>query len=60
METTARMNNVLTETLPERRESFPLQEQALVLVSTAPGRPAAEILAERLAEAGFTAPVFIP
>jgi hypothetical protein len=50
------------ETLSEREENFPMQEQALYPVMIQNERPAADILAERLAEGGSGAasPFFLP
>jgi len=47
---------------PERLESFPLQEQFTGPVVLRGERPAAEILAERLAESGPACipPIFVP
>lgn len=53
---------VLTEPPSEREETFPMQEQVVGPVRAGTEKPAAVVLAERLAEAppGAAAPVFIP
>ena len=47
---------------PERVEAIPMQEQFTGPLPVGAGRPAAELLAERLAESNpaGTSPVFIP
>jgi hypothetical protein len=54
--------NSHSDAKPERREAFPFQEQFTGPLPLRLERPAAEILAERLAESGpdSAPPVFIP
>jgi hypothetical protein len=55
---TATLNIVLTEAQHEREETIPAQEEVIGPIPLRNERPAAEILAEAIAES--TAPLFIP
>jgi hypothetical protein len=56
------LDPLLTETLPAREEAFPLQELSAGLGAERCERPAAEVLAERLAEDSVVAvgPFLVP
>ena len=56
------INPTMEQLAPAREEDFPIQEQALYPVMFQNERPAADILAERLAEggSGTASPFFLP